>query len=36
MFNKRSIGSEIVLFGISYDKGAPGSDRKHTCKMIKV
>lgn len=32
----KDFGSEIVLVGINYDKEGPGSDRKHTCKIVKV
>ncbi|MBR1628109.1 MAG: PD-(D/E)XK nuclease domain-containing protein [Lachnospiraceae bacterium] len=29
-------GSEIVLVGINYDKDAPGRDKKHSCKIIRM
>ena len=29
-----NFGNEIVLVGISYDKDAPGEDKKHHCKMV--
>ena len=31
----KSFGSKIVLVGISYDKDAPGGDKKHHCRIIK-
>ncbi|MBQ7564994.1 MAG: hypothetical protein IJT16_13525 [Lachnospiraceae bacterium] len=29
-------GREILLVGISYDKDAPGGDKKHTCRIIHL
>lgn len=31
----KNLGCEILLVGISYDKDAPGRDKKHTCKIMK-
>ncbi len=32
----KEYGSEIVLVGINYDKNAPGGDKKHTCRIMRV
>ena len=32
----KDYGREILLVGISYDKDAPGGDKKHTCRIIKA
>ena len=32
----KSFGKEIVLVGISYDKDAPGGDKKHYCRIKKL
>ena len=32
----KNFGNEIVLVGISYDKDAPGGDKKHHCKILKI
>ncbi len=32
----QDFGSGIVLVGISYSKDAPGGDRKHSCRIIKI
>ena len=32
----KSFGNEIVLVGISYDKDAPGGDKKHHCRIMKA
>jgi hypothetical protein len=31
-----NFGNEIVLVGISYDKDAPGGDKSHHCKIVKL
>lgn len=31
-----NFGNEIVLVGISYDKDAPGGDKSHHCRIVKL
>ena len=31
----KDFGGDILLVGISYDKGASAGERKHTCKIVK-
>lgn len=32
----QGFGGEIILVGISYQKAAPGGEKKHTCRIVKL
>lgn len=32
----KDFSNDILLVGINYDKDAPGGDKRHTCKILKV